>query len=51
MVGFTIWSYFKVQDTIAVFTDESPQTIELVDLVGKESAQVAYQGKARWLQA
>ena len=45
MVGFTIWSYFKVQDTIAVFTDESPQTIELVDLVGKESAQVAIKEK------
>ena len=45
MVGFTIWSYFKVQDTIAAFTDESPQTIELVDLVGKESAQVAIKEK------
>lgn len=45
MAGFTIWSYFKVKGTIAGFTDESAQSIEIVDLKGKESAQVAIKEK------
>jgi hypothetical protein len=45
MVGFTVWSYFKVKDTVAEFTDESPQSIEQIGLSGKESAQVAIKEK------
>jgi len=45
MVGFTAWSYFKVKDTVAEFTDESPQSIEHIGLSGKESAQVAIKEK------
>ncbi len=45
MAGFTIWSYFKVKNTIAGFTDESAQPIEMVDLTGKETAQVAIKEK------
>lgn len=45
MAGFTIWSYFKVKSTIASFTDESAQSIELVDLTGMESAQVSIKEK------
>ena len=40
MLGFTIWSYFKVQRTIAEFTGAAPQPIELVTTEGRESAQV-----------
>lgn len=45
MVGFTVWSYFKVKNTIAEFTDDAPQPIELVEVNGKESAQVAIKEK------
>jgi len=45
MIGFSIWSYFKVKDTLAGFTGESPQAIELVNIEGKESAQTALKAK------
>jgi len=45
MLGFTVWSYFKVKNTIAGFTDESPQNIELIDLNGQESAQIEIKEK------
>jgi hypothetical protein len=45
MIGFTIWTYFKVKDTIGGFTEEKPQTIELVETKGKESAQTALKAK------
>ncbi len=45
MVGFTAWSYFKVKDTIAEFTDESPQSIQQIELSDQESAQVALKEK------
>ena len=45
MIGFTIWTYFKVKDTISGFTGESPQPIELVETKGKESAQTGLKAK------
>ncbi|MCP5537141.1 MAG: hypothetical protein H7A51_13050 [Akkermansiaceae bacterium] len=45
MIGFTIWTYFKVKDTIAGFTGETPQAIELVDTTGKETAQTDLKAK------
>ena len=45
MVGFTVWSYFKVKNTIAEFTDDAPQSIEQVEVDGKESDQVAIKEK------
>jgi hypothetical protein len=45
MIGFTIWTYFKVKDTIAGFTEESPNAIELVETKGQESAQTALKSK------
>lgn len=45
MLGFTAWSYFKVKGTIAEFTGETAQTIETMDLAGKESSQVALKEK------
>jgi len=45
MIGFTIWTYFKVKDTIAGFTGEAPKPIELVETQGMESAQTALKAK------
>ena len=45
MIGFTIWTYFKVKDTIAGFTGETPRVIELLDTSGKEAAQTALKEK------
>ncbi|MBT8044043.1 MAG: hypothetical protein KJO79_03750 [Verrucomicrobiae bacterium] len=45
MIGFTIWTYFKVKDTIAGFTGESRQPIELVETIGKEGAQTDLKAK------
>lgn len=45
MIGFSVWSYFKVQDTIAGFTQESPKAIQLTDTTGQETAQVSLKQK------
>lgn len=45
MLGFTAWSYFKVKGTIAEFTGEKPQSIEAMDLAGRESSQVQLKEK------
>lgn len=45
MIAFTIWTYFKVKDTIAGFTEEAPRSIELVETKGRESAQTALKAK------
>lgn len=45
MIGFTIWTYFKVKDTVSGFTEEKPQAIELAQTDGNESAQTDLKAK------
>ncbi|MBT8037177.1 MAG: hypothetical protein KJO21_06495 [Verrucomicrobiae bacterium] len=45
MLAFTIWTYFKVKDTIAAFTEVEPKAIELADTQGREAAQSALEAK------
>ena len=45
MVSFLIWQYFQTKEMVRGFTDEQPQSVELISVKGKEVAQVALKTK------
>lgn len=45
MISFLVWSYFQTRDMVESFTDEKPQIIQVADVSGKESEQVALKTK------
>jgi len=45
MIGFTVWTYFQMKDTIAGFTDEKPKAGLEIKVEGQEPAQTKLKSK------